>query len=66
MRNHFVTLEIPPAAHALLLAIALEDGHDSVPLLIHSLVVDEVRAFCAALSSEVTPELSELFAIHKP
>lgn len=66
MRNHFTTLEIPPAAHALLLAIAIEGGHDSVPLMIHALVVQEARAFAQAMASEVTPELSELFTVTQP
>ncbi len=65
MKNHTVTLEFPPAAYALLQSVALSDGHDSVALMIHALVVAEARAFALALASEVTPELSELFALKR-
>ena len=63
MESVGVNLQFPPAAFALLLAVTLEGGHASVEQMIHTLAMDEARAFCAAHASETTPELSELFTV---
>ncbi len=61
MKSMAITLEFPPAAHALLQSIALEGNHASVEAMIFSLCFKEARAFAQALASEITPELTELF-----
>ena len=56
-----VSIQFPAAAFALLLAIAIQGGHASVEALLHTLAMNEARAFCVAHGSEITPEINELF-----
>jgi hypothetical protein len=66
VRTIFVSLEVPPAAHALLLAAALTEGFASVEdsirdHLLREHFFKECRAFAEAVSDEADPTLNNIF-----
>ena len=52
-----VTLVLTPAAHALLLAAVLAQGHASI----EAWMLAECRAFAEAVADESDPTLNEIF-----
>ena len=65
LKNVVVPLELPPAGHALLKAIAIQDGCSSVEQYIRELIIEECQAFAQALADPEDPELAELFALNR-
>ena len=61
MKNVVVPLELTPAAHAVLNAIAIEGGHNSVGQFILTVLESEVRAFGEMLADKTDPTLTQLF-----
>ncbi len=62
--EHTVLVPLPPAAHALLKAAALDGEHGTVESLVRELCMGECRIFAEAITDPERPALDALFNLH--